>query len=769
MEAIVGKPVTRIDALEKVTGAALYAADLRLPGMLHAKVLRSPHPHARILSVDVEEALKLPGVTAVVTGRDLDFLGGEAVRDMPFLARDRVRYVGEPVAAVAAAEEGIAEEALKAIKVEYEQLPAVFDPVTAALEGAPLLHENAGSYQRIGAVKPLPGTNVINFSEDKGGDVERGFAESDHVFEDTFRMHTVQHGQIEPHCSIAQWGTDGRLTLWTGNDGPHRLRKDLADALGLSLTQIRVIVPYLGGGYGGKGGLKAEPMVIALARKVPGRPVKLVLTRDEVFTATLVRHAAAITVKTGVKADGTLVAREVIGYWDTGAYAEKGPTVVKQSTSAAAGPYRIANVRLVGNCVYTNKVPAGAYRGYGTPQVTWAYESQMDMIAGRLGIDPLEFRLKNVLREGDRLPTGGPAHGVGIEECLRRTAAELKWGERSGPGRGKGIACTSKNTKTPSGSAAYVSLNLDGTASVLTSSVEIGQGVKTIMAQIAAEELGVPVERVSVSSPDTDTTPFDASTTSSRTTFHMGNAVRLAARNVKEQLAHLGALNWNCAPEDVEVGEGRLNLRDDPGKSLTYQSFLKECYGAGGSVLGSGFFYPQVSEGGYPKVNQGKRPQAGEDAGMWSAPSVFWMYGAQGAEVEVDRETGQVRVLKLVAAHDVGKAINPMTCSGQIEGGAVHGLGTSVYEEVLVENGRVLNANFHDYKLPTAADVAEVVPIIVEAAHKDGPYGAKGVGEPVLAPTAPAIANAIEDATGVRIQELPLTPERVYRALRSSF
>ncbi|MCL5046292.1 MAG: xanthine dehydrogenase family protein molybdopterin-binding subunit [Actinobacteria bacterium] len=749
-QAVVGQPVLRVDGVEKVTGAALYAADLRLPGMLHAKVLRSPHPHARIVSVDVGEALKLPGVVAAVTGRDLETLGGEAVRDMPFLARERVRYAGEPVAAVAATEESIAEEALKLIKVTYQELPAVYDPVLAAREDAPLLHERVESYQRIGAVKPVPGTNVINFSEDKQGDVERGFAEADYVFADTFRMHTVQHGQIEPHCSVAQWGLDGRLTVWTSNDGPHRLRKDLSDALGLPLTRIRVIVPYLGGGYGGKGGLKAEPIAIALARKIPGRPVRLVLTREEVFTATLVRHAAVITVKTGVKADGTLVAREVIGYWDTGAYAEKGPTVVKQSTAAAAGPYRVPNIRLVGNCVYTNRVPAGAYRGYGTPQVTWAYESQMDLIAHRMRLDPLEFRLKNVLREGDRLPTGQPAHGVGIEECLRRVAAELKWGEKPGPGRGKGIACTAKNTKTPSGSAAYVSFNQDGTAGVLTSSVEIGQGVRTIMAQIAAEELGVPVERVNVSFPDTDTTPFDASTTSSRTTFHMGNAVRAAARNVKEQLAQLAAFNWNCAPEDVSVGEGRVSLRDDPGKSLTYHALLRGCYGAGGSVLGNGFYYPR----------------ADEDGGMWSAPSVFWMYGAQGAEVEVDQETGQVRVLKLVAAHDVGRAINPVTCSGQIEGGAVHGLGTSVYEEVIVENGRVLNANFHDYKLPTAMDLPEVVPIIVEAAHKDGPYGAKGVGEPVLAPTAPAIANAVEAATGVRIQELPLTPERVFQALR---
>jgi carbon-monoxide dehydrogenase large subunit len=752
VQPIVGEPVARLDAVEKVTGTAKYIADLRLPGMLHARVLRSPYPHARIVSIDVSAAERLPGVMAVVTGEELDFLGGEAVKDMPFLARGKVRFVGEPVAAVAAVSEEVADEAIRLIRVEYEELPAVFDPVEAAGDGAPIIHEDMASYQRIGVVQPIPGTNIISYSEERQGDVERGFADSDYVFTDTFRIHTVQHVAIEPHGSIALWSSDGRLTVWTSNDGPHRLRKDLADAMRMPMTRIRVIVPYLGGGFGSKGGLKAEPVAIALARKVPGRPVRVVYSREEVFTSSLVRHAAVITVKTGVKADGTLVAREVVGYWDTGAYAEKGPTVVKQAMAAAAGPYRIPHIRLVGYCVYTNKPIAGAYRGYGSPQVTWAYESQMDMIARRLEMDPLEFRLKNIVREGDRLPTGQPAHSVGVEECLRRVAAELKWGEKTAPGRGKGIACTCKNTKTPSGSAAYVTLNQDGTVNVITSAVEIGQGASTIMAQIAAHELGIPLQKVSVSAPDTDSTPYDASTTSSRTTFHVGNAVRAAAQDVKEQLVAMAAVLLKVRPEDLEVCDGKVRVRDAPDRALSYQDVLKQCFGAGGSVLGRGFYYPPAQEG----------------SGMWSAPSVFWMYGAQGVEVEVDRDTGQVRVLKLVAAHDVGRAINPATCSGQIEGGAVHGVGVSLFEELVVRDGRVMNPNLHDYKVPTAMDVPELVPIIVEAPHEHGPYGAKGVGEPVISPTAPAIANAVEDAVGVRIQELPLTPERVLRALQGT-
>jgi carbon-monoxide dehydrogenase large subunit len=747
--SLVGQPVVRIDAVEKIRGAAIYVADLKLPRMLFARTLRSPHPHARIRAINVEAALKLPGVAAVVTGQDLNALGGEAVRDMPFLARERVRYVGEPVAAVAAEEESIAEAAIQLIEVSYEELPAVFDPVLAAQPGAPLLHEQLEAYEHIGVVQPIAHSNIISVSEEIFGDVAQGFAASDHVWEDTFRMHTVQHGQIEPHCALAQWGVDGKIVVWTPNDGPHRLRKELADALAVPLTRIQVNVPYLGGGFGGKGGLKAEAVTIALAKKVSPRPVKLIMTREEVFSATLVRHAAVVTVKTGVKADGTLVAREVTAHWDTGAYAEKGPTVVKQAMCAAAGPYRIPHVRLVGYCVYTNKVTAGAYRGYGTPQVTWAYESQTDMIGRRLGIDPLDFRLKNLLREGDTMPTGQRAQAIGLEECLKRVAAELRWHERPRPGRGKGLACTYKNTKTPSGSAAHLTLNQDGTVNVLSSTVEIGQGAKTILAQIVADELGIPVRKIVISFPDTDTTPFDASTTSSRSTFHMGNAVRIAADDIKAQLRELGSRLWHCPAQQIEVGDGQAKVRGQEKAAASYEALVKKFYGAGGSILGRGFYYPEATEGG----------------GMWSAPSVFWMYGVQGAEVEVDRDTGQVKILKLVAAHDVGRAINPVTCSGQIEGGAVHGASSTVAEEVLMENGRILNANLHDYKMFTALDAPEVVPIIVEAPHQEGPYGAKGIGEPVLSPTAPAIANAVEDAVGARIQELPLTCEKVLRAL----
>lgn len=750
---IVGHSVQRLDAVEKVTGSAQFGADLRFAGVLHGRVLRSPHAHARIVSIDTSRAARLRGVVAVVTGQEWTALGGEAVKDMPFLAKDVVRYVGDPVAAVAATEEEIADQALRLIDVQYEELPAVLDVMAAVKPGAPLVHENADQYKRIGAVKPIAGTNIINYAEEKRGDVEKGFAESDFVFEDTFKIQTAQHGSIEPHVCICQWGADEKITLWVCNDGPHRLRKDLADAMGIPLTRIRVVVPYIGGGYGGKGGLKLEPVAIALARKTNHRPVRVIMTREEVFTATIVRHAAVMTLKTGVKRDGTMVARQVTGYWDTGAYAEKGPTVVKQATVAATGPYRCPNIKLMGNCVYTNKVVSGAWRGYGTAQVTWPSESQMDMIARRIGMDPVALRLKNLLQEGDTIATGQPAHSVGVGECLRLVAQELGWGQRpsSGTDRGKGIALVMKNTKTPSGSAAQVVLNADGSVNVVTSAVEHGGGAKTVLTQIAAEELGLPMSRMFYALPDTDSTPYDSSTTSSRVTFHVGNAVRLAAQDLKGQLARLGAPMLGVAVDEARVADGSVSVQADSSRSLTYQQVLANAYGAGGTLTGNGFFYPSAEKG----------------SGMWSSPSIFWMYGAQGVEVEVDRETGQVEVLRIVAAHDVGKAINPVTVSGQIQGGAVCGMGTALTEEVMVdEKGRVLNPNLHDYKMPTALDVPPFKDFIVEASHRDGPFGAKGIGEPVTCPAAPALANAIEDAVGVRLTELPLSSERVLKALQ---
>ena len=745
----VGHSLPRVDAKDKVTGAAIYGADVFLPRMLYARVLRSPHAHARIVSIDVSGAEALQGVVAVATGADVvGILGGEAMKDMPFLAIDKVRFVGEPVAAVAAENLDIAEEALGLIRVQYEELPPALDVELAMSKDSPIVHEDMDKYGRIGAVKLVPGTNICNQAETAYGDVEKGFAEADYVFEDTFRTHMVQHGQIEPHSVIAQLTPMGKLNLWVPNDGPHRLRKDLSDAMKIPINHIRVRSTYIGGGFGGKGGLKAEPVAVALARKTKHRPVKLVFTREEVFQASVVRHPTIIKVKTGVNKDGTLVAREISGIWDTGAYAEKGPTVVIQATAAAAGPYKIPHVRLKGYCVYTNKVIAGAYRGYGTNQVTWAYESQMDMIAERLDLDPLEFRLKNVLREGDSLPTGGPATSVGVAECLEKVAKEIGWERRNqlGPNRGIGIACTYKNTKTPSGSAAYMTLNGDGSLNVIVSAVEIGQGARTVFSQMAAEVLDIPMDKITVSSPDTDSTPYDASTTSSRATFHVGNAICMAAEDIKQQLLKIAAGIFDCSSEALVYKDGKIAGPEAEG--LTYAQILGKVYGAGGVVMGRGFYYSEA-----------------KGSGMWSAPSVYWMYGANAVEVEVDPQTGKIKILKMVIAHDVGQAINPVNCCQQMEGGVLHAMGIATTEEVRFDKGRILNPNFHDYKMPTAMDAPEIVPIIVEAHHPEGPFGAKGIGEPVLNPTAAAIAQAVFMAIGVRVMDLPLSAEKIFRRL----
>ncbi len=760
MERIVGNPITRVDTVEKVRGAAVYGADVKLPEMLHGAVLRSPHAHARIVSIDVSGALTLPGVRAVVTGEDLaGVLTGEAVRDMPFIACRKVRFVGEPVAAVAAVDGATARRAVEKIKVVYETLPFVLDAEKAIEADAPVIHDEMMNYVRIGVVKPVPNTNKVTVNEYRKGDVEQGFRESDVVFENEFRTRMVQHGAIEPHCATAQLDGKGKLTVWTPNDSPHRLRKDLADSLGMPQTNIRVISTYVGGGFGGKGGVKAEAIAIALALKAKPRPVQVVYTRTEVFLASLVKHATVVKIKTGVKRDGTLVARDVRIVWDTGAYAEKGPVVCLQATAAAAGPYRIPHVHMIGTCVYTNRMIAGAYRGYGTTQLTWAYESQMDIIARKLGLDPLGIRLKNILREGDINPVGNVVNSVGVEDCLKQVARDIGWEERKrlprttagGRYRGMGLGCSTKNTKTPSGSGAVIYFNQDGRITIATASVEVGQGARTVLAQVVAEVLGVPVETISFSDADTDSTPFDASTTSSRTTFHMGNALKMAAEDVKEQFVQLGVAIFECGPEEIEVKDGRVGPAGRPEESMTYVEVLRHQFAAGACLIGRAFYYPPSSRG---KAFHG-------------SPSLFWMYGAHAAEVEIDPETGRVEVTRVAAAIDVGRAINPTNCLQQIEGGVVHGVGTAVLEEMVVDDqGRLLNPNFRDYKMPTAMDAPEVLPSLVEAYHKEGPYGAKGMGEVVTNSAMAAIGNAVEDAMGIRLTDLPLTAERVYAALR---
>lgn len=756
----VGKRVNRTDAWAKVQGSTVYGVDLKLPRMLYGKALYSPYAHARIININTTEARNLPGVLAVVTGADVPYTYGSTVKDRPFVALEKVRFQGEPVAAVAAVDQATAEKAVQLVKVEYEPLEPLLDAEKALDKDAFLVHPDLGKYKHSYAATPVPGTNIVSHFKLRKGDAEAGFAGSDLVIEGTYRTQMVQHGCMEPHVAIAQVDSfSGDITIWSGTVSPFIARMELAQAMGVSMNRIRIIVPAVGGSFGSKMYLKLEPIAVALSGKCGGRPVKMVFGRDEEFFAGVVKGPTITRLKTGVKKDGTIVARKVVTIWDTGAYGECGPRITRNGGHTSAGPYRIPNVSIDGYCMYTNKNIGGAFRGYGVQEVAWAYESHTDEIAQQLGMDPVEFRLKNLLVDGDEGATGQKVVAAGISECLKRAAKAINWGVRTaapGRARGKGVATIHKATGMPSTSAAFIKFNEDGTVVLSMSTIEQGQGSETIMAQIAAEELGVSFSDVRVTQADTLYTPFDSSTTSSRSTFYMGNAIRLAAEDVRSQLLTVAGKILDADPGCLEIRDGVIVCADDGSGRMALKEIISKHFGArGGTLLGRGVFRPE----GEPMD-----PETGQTRKI----TPYWMYAAQAAEVEVDCETGKVEVLNLVAAHDVGKAINPVNCEQQIEGSLVMGMGGAVSEEVLVGGtGLTLNANFHDYKMPTALDVPPMESILVEYPHPDGPYGAKGLGEPGLAPTAPAIANAVFNALGIRITDLPLTPEKVLMLIKA--
>ena len=750
----IGSSPDRLDAKGKVTGRAIFIEDMHFRGMLYGKVLRSKFAHARILSIDTSRAEKLPGVRGVVTGADVPFLHGEALKDDRFLALDKVRYRGEGVAAVAAVDETTADEALALIEVEYEELPAVFDPEEAVKPGAPLIHEQLGAYRHAPGIEPIPGTNICNYFHLEKGDVEKGFAEADHILEDRFTTGMQQHCTLEPHCGICLIDDDNRLTLWADNDSPYRTRKEIADALQIPQIHVRVICPpYIGGNFGGKGGLKAEAAAIALAWKIRNKPIRVLFTREEEFTSAIVRHPSVIYLKTGVKNDGAITAREVKVYFATGAYAEKGPTITRFGGVSSAGPYNIPNVKIESRCVYTNRQISGAMRGYSGPQVAWAYESHMDNCARKLGIDPLEFRLRHVYRDGDIHNSGQVLQSEGLGECLEKIGKSMDWGKKTlGKNRGKGIACMERAVKTPFGSAAFVKVNEDGTVDLLSSTTEVGQGAETVLSQIVAEELGVPLSWVKRATPDTAVTPYDTSTTSSRSTFHMGNAVKAAAADAKEQILKLAAPLLGAAAPELAIRDGNVYVKQNKGNFLSIAQVLGKHFGHSATVLGRGFYYPQLEV----------------PVEYFSTHMIFWLLGAHGVEVEVNRQTGEVKILKIYAAMDAGKALHPVNCVAQLEGGVSMGLGFALYENFIFRGVDFLNPSLLDYKIPTALEMPEIEAIIVECAHQEGPYGAKGIGETTNVSLPPALANAIYDAVGVRIYDLPITPEKILDALKEA-
>jgi CO/xanthine dehydrogenase Mo-binding subunit len=753
---VVGRPEPRSDGAEKVTGKAIYTVDVKLPGMAHGKILRSPYAHARLARVDAGKAEALPGVLAVVTREDQKRLSmfGAAYKDQTIVAVDKVRYAGDPVAAVAAIDEATAEEALALIEVDYEELSAVTSLDEALAPGAPLVHDVSASGgelmgQRYEPPNEFSGTNLCyRFSYAKGN-VEQGFAQSDHVFEHCFTFPRVQHFSMEPHVTVADV-EDGRMTLWAGTQEPFTLREHLSDIFHVALNKIRIIVPYVGGGYGGKLAVKTEPLAAALSWKAK-RPVRLAHTIEESFR-TVTRHPARVKIKTAVNKDGKLVARQCLIHMETGAYADAGPRVTQKAGYRCFGPYRLPHVRTDAYTVYTNTVPAGAYRGFGTLQVSWAYESQMDIIAEELGLDPLEFRLKNLLEKGDLYTPGDTPVDCDLRAGLLHAAKAVGWsGKKKKPNRGQGLAvCMKDGGGTYKVSSAAVKMNADGSVVLLTGTVEVGQGARTALSQVVAEELGLPFDAVTVAELDTDVTPYDVNTNASSSTVVMGLSVQRAAQQLKRQLLRHGAKILRTEPERLSLRQGEVHAAN--GQSLSFAQLMQRVFLSKSGEL--------VGRGAYQDVKTTKA--------ALGSPTTFWEISWGGAEVEVDRDTGEIKLLKYVSLADVGKAIHPLLCEGQDEGGVMNAIGHSLLEEMVYKDGQLLNPNLIDYRVPTFGSLPkEFETILVEDQNGPGPFGAKGTGEGGLLPVASAIANALYRATGLRLYDLPLTPEKVWRGLNA--
>lgn len=749
----VGKATDRVDARDKVTGRAKYTSDIRLEGMAHAVLVRSPVSHGRLRGIDTSAAEAHPGVICTLTGFELAELGvvdtnfGLTVLDQPILTTDLVRFTGDPVAAVIAESHAIAEEAANLVDLEIEPLPAVLT-VDDAMAGLGLVHPERDSADADAA-------NVAARQEFLGGDVDTALAEAAHVHEATYRFPLMSQYAMEPHACIATWeaGGAGDLEVISGCQQPFKVRSDLARMFGLRLNRVRVRVGYVGGAYGGKLLSKYEPVTAAAAKKAR-RPVRLVLSVEEGFR-TIARHAAVIQMRTGIDEEGNLVARDSHVILDTGAYADKGPGVVRKAAFRVKGPYDIPHFRSVALAVYTNKIPAGAFRGYSTPQVAWAGESAINEIADHLGENPLEFRRKRLLRRGGEFMPGDTPLDADLTEGIGCAAKAVGWGEPLAPGRGRGLATGVKDGGGgPSRAEAEVRILADGSIEVLTGTCEIGQGALTVFSQIAAEEVGCELDVVTAPMPDTGTSPFDHGTEASRSTVLVGSAVRSAAIDAAQQLRdiverHLGSPEFQLQGPVVRTSEGREAplseiLCADRNLPKTAEFEL-------GPIIGQGHHFTFV----------------GKDSPL-GTPTNFYEVGHGAAEVAVDTETGQVRLVRYASVADIGQAINPRNCIAQDEGSTIMGIGHTMFEELAFEDGEPVNTNLAEYRVPMFEDLpAEGLhALLLENRDGPGPYGAKGAGEGGTISVGPAVAAAVYEACGVRLRTLPLTPERVYQALQ---
>lgn len=772
----IGADVPRVEAVEKVTGHAVYASDMVMAGMLYAKVKESPHARARIVSIDTSKAQALSGVRAVLVGEELHYKLGLYVVDKDILAKTEVRHYGEAVAAVAADTLEIATMAVELIKVEYDVQKPILNQSDALAEGAPLVHPDLGDYAYVeAAFSPQPGTNIPNLTRIRKGDVKQGFEHSEFIIEREYTNPSVQHVPMETHVAIVEWKPGDDVTIWSSAQSPFTLRNLFCIAFGLPLSKVRVIIPHVGGGFGGKAGIHLEPLLACLSRKAGGRPVKFQATREEEFSLLPCRSALTYRIKTGVNAEGKILAQQMTMYWDAGAYADYAVNVTRASSYSGGGPYWLPNAWLDAYTIYTNKPYGTAYRGFGHVEFFWGLERHMELVADAIGMDPLEFRRRNILRPGDTTITGEviTEHTGNPLRCLD-TAAEMvgyggltqeeqEYQQRTGRKIGKGLATLHKAPAMPSftGTAAILRMNSDGTVVLNFSLTEIGQGSATVMGQIVAERLRLPFEQVKVAvEKDTDHDPYDWQTVASKGTILSGNAVILACDDLLKHAYRDAAQVLRANVYDLDHGDGAVFVKHHSANRVTF------------AELSIGYAYPNGNAIGGPLVGVGRYVAQGlsnldKQTGQGN-PALDWTYGAHGVVVAVDPDSGEFDILKISSVYDVGKVLNAGMVRGQCLGGMVQGLGTALCEGYIFDDyGRLLNPSFTDNKIPTAKDLPLVIETaVLETPQLDGPYGARGVGEHPMISVAPAIGNAIGQATGAQLMNMPIRAEDVWRRMR---
>ena len=769
---IVGRPFPRVDAELKISGRSRYVDDIQFgPDLLHACLVPSTEAHARLLSIDASAAREMPGLVKVLTGRDINARLGLLLKDRTLLAADHVRYVGQPVAVVVAKSRAVAQRAARSVVVEYEKLPATFDVLASLEADAPVVHPDMASYEGLEHVTPTPGTNINDHIQLQWGDLESGWADADTIIEHTYKVGRLYHASLEPHGAVAKMDGDGRITLWASIQRPYIQRTMIAQALGLEPDQLRVIAPCVGGGFGGKVFSCIEAIAVAVAREFQGRPVKLVLNRRGEFACTFMRPGLTAHLKMGVTEDGVITGLKAAYYWNVGASADATIKVVRGAVLAGTGPYRTPNCEVDSYSIYTHESPASPMRGNGTAELHWAIEQHIDRMADAIGMDRLAFRLRNLLKGGDRLYGGRVMHATGLDTCVRGAAEAIEWSETRSPSgskqkvRGKGLAAMWNPVviMSQSGASAAITLDAEHICTVSVEGVESGQGIYTLAVQIIASELGVPQSWVRFLQVDTDHGSIDWTATSGHLTWSTANAVVEAAQDVKHQVLSFVAQAWNEPVGNLDIIDGNVvSYSPTSDRTLSLADLLSQGVdtAAGERIQttfeGKGFFQPTA------------RPAPNVDDNGFIPPIIHFSTGAQAVEVEVDVETGAVQVLHMAPAFDVGHALNPDIVRAQIKGGSVQGLSMALLEHIQFANGVPQNRTFQNYRIATIKDTPKRIdPIIVEVPQDDGPYGARGIGEHVLIPSAPAIASAISDALGVYFDELPITAEQIWQALEA--